>query len=79
MKSVSRVKQWLGLLLVVVMSAGVLVQTVGAADPTGRCTNLENEGVEYFSNITVMGSDVTKWRQNVKVYAAKQGDESFCC
>ncbi|MBQ6341547.1 MAG: sortase [Anaerolineaceae bacterium] len=69
MKSVSRVKQWLVLLLVVVTAAGVLVQAAGAADPTGRCTNLVNEGVEYISYITVMGSDVSLWRQNVNVYA----------
>lgn len=74
MKSVSRVKQWLVLLLCVMMAAGVLVQAAGAAEPTGRCTNLVNEGVEYFSNITVIGSDVSKWRQNVYVYATKQGD-----
>ncbi len=75
MKSASRMKQWLLLLLCVVMTAGVIVQAAGAAEPTKKCTNLVNEGVEYFSNITVMGSDVTHWRQNLRVFAVKTGDE----
>ena len=74
MKSASRMKQWLLLLLCVVMTAGVMVQSAGAAEPTKKCTNLVNEGVEYFSKITVMGSDVTKWRQNLEVYAILQDD-----
>lgn len=75
MKSACRMKQWLLLLLCVVMSAGVMVQAAAAAEPTKKCTNLENEGVEYFSMITVMGSDVTYWRQNLRVFAVKTGDE----
>ena len=69
MKSASRMKQWLLLLLCVVMTAGVMVQAAGAAEPTKKCTNLQNEGVEYFSMITVMGSDISRWRQNLYVYA----------
>lgn len=69
MKSASRMKQWLLLLLCVVMTAGVMVQAAGAAEPTKKCTNLRNEGVEYFSMITVMGSDISKWRQDLYVYA----------
>ena len=64
-------KQWLLLLLCVVMTAGVIAQSAGAAEPTKKCTNLENEGVEYFSQITVMGSDVTRWRENLRVFAVK--------
>ena len=62
-------KQWLLLLLCVVMTAGVMARSAGAAEPTKKCTNLENEGVEYFSKITVIGSDVSLWRQNLLVYA----------
>lgn len=76
MKSASRMKQWLLLLLCVVMTAGVMVQAAGAAEPTKRCTNLVNEGTEYFSMITVMGSDISRWRQNLDVYAIRQGDPS---
>ena len=74
MKSASRMKQWLLLLLCVVMTAGGMVQAAAAAEPTKKCTNLINEGVEYFSNISVLGSDVTKWRQNLDVYAILQND-----
>lgn len=69
MKSANRIKQWLVLLLCVVMTAGVLVQTAGAATATGKCTNLENEGVEYFTEVTAMGSDVNALRQRLNVYA----------
>jgi len=66
MKSANRIKQWLVLLLCVVMTAGVLVQAAaGAATATGKCTNLENEGVEYFTEINAMGSDVNTLRQRL--------------
>ena len=74
MKSANRIKQWLVLLLCVVMTAGVLVQAAGAATATGKCTNLENEGVEYFTEINVMGSDVNTLRQRLNVYAVLQSD-----
>ena len=68
MKSGNKFLQWLTLVLCVVMLAGVLVQTAGAqlaAAPTGRCTNVYNEGIEYFIPISELAKDTDKWRSQL--------------
>ena len=74
MKSANKLKQWLALLLCTLMAAGVLTQAAAAAEATGKCTNLINEGIEYYSQITVLGSAVNDWRQTLKVTARNEAD-----
>lgn len=69
MKSASKMKQWLVLLLCVVMMTGVMTQSALAAEPTGKCTNPVKEGIEYFTPLTILGSEVTQIRQNILVSA----------
>ena len=69
MKSGNKFLQWLTLVLCVVMAAGVLAQTAGAAEPTGRCTHATNEGVEYFTPWGVLAKDAQKWRGELDVRA----------
>ena len=47
MKSEHKYKQCLVLLLCILAAMGLLVESAAAA-PTGRCTNIVNEGIEYF-------------------------------
>ena len=76
MKSGNKILQWLTLVLCVVMSAGVLVQTAGAAEPTGKCTNAANEGIEYFTPWGVLAKDAQKWRAALDVRAVKADGNS---
>ena len=69
MKSSNKLKQWLMLLLCVVMTAGALAQTAGAAEPTGNCTNMHTQGIEYFAPMTVLAKDSDKWRGDLTVTA----------
>lgn len=73
MKSGNKILQWLTLVLCVVMSAGVLVQTAGAAEPTGKCTHATNEGVEYFTPWGVLAADANKWRSELDVTVSPGG------
>ena len=67
MKSGNKLLQWLTLVLCVVMAAGVLAQTAGAAEPTGKCTHAQNEGIEYFTPWGVLAADANKWRAELDV------------
>ncbi|MBQ6502362.1 MAG: sortase [Flexilinea sp.] len=67
MKSGNKLLQWLTLVLCVVMAAGVLAQTAGAAEPTGKCTHATNEGIEYFTPWGVLAADANKWRAELDV------------
>ena len=69
MKPECKYKQWLVLLLCVLMTMGVLVQSA-AAEPTGRCTNLVNEGIEYFIPFTALSTDANEWRTDLEALAS---------
>lgn len=77
MRTGNKIKQWLMLLLCVVMAAGVLTQTAGAAEPTGRCTNPKNEGIEYFQPAGVLAEDANRWRSELNVRAVRGDDPTF--
>lgn len=76
MKSGNKFLQWLTLVLCVVMAAGVLAQTAGAAEPTGKCTNAQNEGVEYFTPYSALAKDADKWRAALDVTVVKTDDNT---
>lgn len=76
MKSGNKFLQLLTLVLCVVMAAGVLVQTAGAAEPTGKCTNAANEGIEYFTPYSALAKDADKWRAELNVSVVKTDDGS---
>ena len=72
MKSECKYKQWLVLLLCVLMTMGVLVQSAAAA-PTGKCTNIINEGIEYFIPFTAYAADANEWRTDLEALATFAG------
>ncbi len=72
MKSECKYKQWLVLLLCVLMTMGVLVQSAAAA-PTGKCTNIINEGIEYFIPFTAYAADANEWRTDLEALATFTG------
>ena len=77
MKSGNKFLQWLTLVLCVVMAAGILVQTAGAAEPTDRCLNPFNEGVEYFTPLGLLAKDTDIWRGDLHVTAVdKNGSKA---
>ena len=69
MKSSNKLKQWLMLLLCVVMTAGAFAQTAGAATPTDKCLNPNTQGIEYFAPMSTLAEDANKWRGDLEVYA----------
>ena len=75
MKSGNKFLQWLTLVLCVVMCAGVLTQAAGAAEATGKCTNVYNEGIEYFQPMGELAKDANRWRAelNARAILAKDG------
>lgn len=68
MKSERKYKQCLVLLLCFLAAMGLLVESA-AAEPTGRCTNIVNEGIEYFTPITVYSTDSNDWRTDLEALA----------
>lgn len=75
MKSGNKFLQWLTLVLCIVMLAAVLVQTAGAAEPTDRCLNPTNEGVEYFTPMSFLAKDADIWRGNLHVTAIDKNND----
>lgn len=68
MKSEHKYKQCLVLLLCILAAMGLLVESAAAA-PTGRCTNIVNEGIEYFTPITVYSTETNDWRTDLEALA----------
>lgn len=77
MKANNKITKWLTLLLCALMAAGVLTLAAGAAEPTGRCSNLLNEGIEYFTPWGALGSEANKWRGELKVSVVTQVDKTY--
>ena len=66
MKLKSNVKQWLILLLCAAMIAGIAAQSAMASAPTGRCSNIINEGIEYQIPVG-LDANADDWRQVLDV------------
>lgn len=71
MKSEIKYKQWLVFFICVLISMSVITQTAAAttAEPTGRCTNIVNEGIEYFLPTAIYATDANDWRTDLEVLA----------
>lgn len=68
MKSERKYKQWLVFLLCFLAAMILLVESV-AAEPTGKCTNIVNEGIEYFNPVTVYSAETNDWRTDLEAVA----------
>ncbi|MBR6088486.1 MAG: hypothetical protein IKP86_01040, partial [Anaerolineaceae bacterium] len=76
MKSEMKIKQWLLVLLCALMAAGVLTGIAAAAEPTGECTNLSTEGIEYFQPVSTNAKDSNEWRRDLQVMAITKGSDT---
>ncbi len=77
MKSGTKFLQWLTFVLCMVMLSGVLTPAAGAdmaIIPTGKCTNVYNEGIEYFVAISELTKDTDKWRSKLTASAVLAED-----
>ncbi len=67
-KTIFRTRLFLTLCVLCALCLGVQSAFAAAAVATGRCTNVENQGIEYFVSYTVSAANSDKWRSDLTVH-----------